>query len=324
MAKQQQPETTDVFLWANQIDGMKGDLFVELFLVNKNFTPYRIRIGEELQRQLNAYFLFDVINAINTGAATGMSVRDMTFKEDADNILPRTDLSNVSRAESLVYIIEKETENIVYFVEEEHEMKRMAGIIARFTHKTDKKVKFYIAKQLQPSGVVNGGAAIQFWNDKLEIMEPEVTFKLPLDNQVLIVNNDIFAFNLSKFEKLFKFSVREQAMMEEKGKVLDQHFKLSFPDLIGEVSFLAKESATNKRKLLKVDTDNLMSQDAVIDIADNLGVELMVDDAGKIIIMDNRDLSNFLDIVNDNFVEGSSTGKHYLATSKKPFEAAGE
>ena len=36
------PETTDIFLWANNTDGVKNDLDVELFLFNKNYSQKEI------------------------------------------------------------------------------------------------------------------------------------------------------------------------------------------------------------------------------------------------------------------------------------------
>ena len=37
-------EPFDVFLWANEIDEVKNNVSAELFLFNKNYTPYKINI----------------------------------------------------------------------------------------------------------------------------------------------------------------------------------------------------------------------------------------------------------------------------------------
>ena len=44
---EQQPavEMTDIFLWANQTDARKNDLAIELFLFNKNYTPYSMPLS---------------------------------------------------------------------------------------------------------------------------------------------------------------------------------------------------------------------------------------------------------------------------------------
>ena len=38
----------DVFLWANEIDEVKNNISCELYLFNKNYTPFKIRYSEKL------------------------------------------------------------------------------------------------------------------------------------------------------------------------------------------------------------------------------------------------------------------------------------
>jgi predicted PolB exonuclease-like 3'-5' exonuclease len=128
-------ETTDIFLWANNIDGVKKELDVEFFLFNKNYTPYTTSFSNELNSQIKPLFLYDMINFVNLGAGTGLSVRDFELSEKEDDVLLRTNLENVGRAETLLHLIEHQRSDIVAFSEEEHEFKRIKGIIARFTHK---------------------------------------------------------------------------------------------------------------------------------------------------------------------------------------------
>ena len=66
-------ETTDIFLWANQTDAKKNDLQIELFLFNKNYTPYVMPLKGDVEQQLRPLFLFDYINQVNLGAGTGLS-----------------------------------------------------------------------------------------------------------------------------------------------------------------------------------------------------------------------------------------------------------
>ena len=61
-------ETTDIFLWANQTDAKKNDLQIELFLFNKNYTPYFMPLKGDVEQQLRPLFLFDYINQVNLGA----------------------------------------------------------------------------------------------------------------------------------------------------------------------------------------------------------------------------------------------------------------
>lgn len=90
MSSNEQPETTDIFLWANKTDAVKNDLRVEFFLFNKNYTPYTTTIADNLDAQIKSLFLFDVINNINLGAGTGLSVRDYELSEKEENVLLRT------------------------------------------------------------------------------------------------------------------------------------------------------------------------------------------------------------------------------------------
>ena len=69
-------QPTDIFLWANQTDARKNDLDIELFLFNKNYTPFSMPIGGSVEQQLRPLFLFDYINQVNLGAGTGLGVRD--------------------------------------------------------------------------------------------------------------------------------------------------------------------------------------------------------------------------------------------------------
>ena len=80
-------ETTDIFLWANQTDAKKNDLLIELFLFNKNYTPYFMPLKGDVEQQLRPLFLFDYINQVNLGAGTGLSVRDYELSEAEDNVL---------------------------------------------------------------------------------------------------------------------------------------------------------------------------------------------------------------------------------------------
>ena len=55
----EQPETTDIFLWANNVDGIKKELDVEFFLFNKNYTPYTTNFSSDLNAQIKPLFLYD-------------------------------------------------------------------------------------------------------------------------------------------------------------------------------------------------------------------------------------------------------------------------
>ena len=308
-------ETTDIFLWANQTDARKNDLDIELFLFNKNYTPFSMPVGSSVEQQLRPVFLYDYINQINLGAGTGLSVRDYELSEAEDNVLLRTDLDKVGRAETLIHLIEHERDDIVEFSETEHEFKRMKGIIARFSDKTNPKTVFYSVKLIAQGQVLKNTLAWEFSDGKFNTFRADVGFKLPDDNQVLIVGTDIFAFNQSKFERMFGYEYKKQVIADQKVAEIAKEYKLSFPEGL-DLNALVKERKKTINKLQKLEI-GAIKQKQVIDYADEMQLELMSDDAGAIIIMDGTDLDTFVNLINEDYVESKITGKRYEIKSKK-------
>jgi hypothetical protein len=54
--------------------------------------------------------------------------------------------------------------------------------------------------------------------------------------------------------------------------------------------------------------------------AEELDIDLMTDDNGAIIIMDDQDLTKFVNLLNEDYMESPLTGKRYEITSKKPLK----
>ena len=92
-------EPTDIFLWANQADAHKEALEVDLFLFTKGYTVYATNYAKELKAQLKVLFLYDMISQVQTGAATGMHVRDFEAAAAEENVLERTTLDKVDHAQ---------------------------------------------------------------------------------------------------------------------------------------------------------------------------------------------------------------------------------
>jgi hypothetical protein len=309
------PETTDIFLWANNTDGIKKELDVEFFLFNKNYTPYTTHFASDLNAQIKPLFLYDYINFVNLGAGTGLSVRDYEMSEGEDNVLLRTDLGKVGRAETLIHLIEHERHDIAEFSEEEHEFKRIKGIVARFTHKDSPKKAFYAIKAIQQGQVLKGATAWEFREGKFSAFTADVGLKVPADNQVLIVNKDIFAFNQNKFEKLFNYDYKKQFLADQKVEEIEKQFKLSFPDGL-DLQTLVRERKKIVNKLQKMEI-GAVSQEQAIEYADSMQLELMTDDAGAIIIMDGNDLDTFVNLINEDYITSEITGRRYEIKSKK-------
>lgn len=309
------PDTTDIFLWANNTDGIKKEIDVEFFLFNKNYTPYSTHFASELNAQIKPLFLYDLINYVNLGAGTGLSVRDYELSEGEENVLLRTDLEKVGRAETLIHLIEHERHDIVEFSEEEHEFKRIKGVVARFTHKDDPKKAFYSIKAIQQSNVLKGATAWEFREGQFGQFKADVGLKMPDDNQVLIIDKDIFVFNQSKFEKLFQYEFKKLQLADKKVEEIEKNFKLSFADGLDLPSLVReKKSVFNKLQKLEV---GQVTQEQAIEYADDMQLDLMTDDNGAIIIMDGKDLDTFVNLINEDYITSQITGKRYEIKSKK-------
>ncbi len=309
------PETTDIFLWANNTDGIKKEFDVEFFLFNKNYTPYTVNFASELNAQVKPLFLFELIGQVIMGAGTGLSVRDFELSENEENVLLRTELEKVGRAETLIHLIEHERHDIVEFSEEEHEFKRIKGIVARFTHKDTPKKAFYAIKQINQSSILKGATAWEFREGKFQSFAADAGLKIPSDNQVLIVDKDIFVFNQAKFERLFNYDYKKQAIADQKVAEIEKHFKLSFPDGL-DLQSMVRERRKTVTKLQKMEI-GAVTQEQVIEYADTMQLELMTDDAGAIIIMDGNDLDMFVNLVNEDYITSEITGKRYEIKTKK-------
>ena len=60
-----------------------------------------------------------------------------------------------------------------------------------------------------------------------------------------------------------------------------------------------------------------MPQDKLLDYADEMQLELMTDDDGSIIIMDDKDLTMFVNLLNEDYYISPVNGKRYEIKSKK-------
>lgn len=308
-------EPTDIFLWANRTDEIKKDLDVEFFLFNKHYTPYTTNFGSELNSQIKPLFLFDLINFVNLGGGTGLAVRDFELSEDEDNVLLRTNLENVGRAETMLHLIEHQRGDIVEFSEQEHEFKRIKGILARFTDKSSPDKPFYSVKLISQGNVLKGSTAWEFKDGKFGIFQAEVGVKIPADNQVLIVDKDIFIFNQSKFERLFNYDYKKQALADKKVEEIEKKFRLSFPDGL-DLQTMVRDRRKTVNKLQKVDIGDI-TQEQVVKYCDDMALELMTDDSGAIIIMDGNDLDVFVNLINEDYITAEITGRRYEVKNKK-------
>jgi len=308
-------QPTDIFLWANNTDGIKKELDVEFFLFNKFYTPYSTSFSSELNSQIKPLFLYDLINFVNMGAGTGLAVRDFELSDGEENVLLRTDLEKVGRAETLLNLIEHQRNDIVEFSEQEHEFKRIKGILARFTHKGSKDKPFYSIKLIPQGQVLKGSTAWEFRDGKFGAFQAEVGLKVPTDNQVLIVEKDIFVFDQGKFERIFNYDYKKQALADQKVAEIEKQFRLSFPDGL-DLQSMVRERKKTVNKLQKVEV-GAITQEQVVEYADQMQLEIMSDNTGAIIIMDGNDLDTFVNLINEDYITSEITGRRYEVKSKK-------
>lgn len=307
-------EPTDIFLWANQADRDKDQLDIDLFLFTKGYTVYATNYAKELKAQLKVLFLYDMISTVQTGAATGMIVRDFEAAAAEDNVLERTELEKVEHAQEVIEQIMFGEEGLEVFREGDHEFKKVKGIIARF--KKPDGEPFFIGKLLPQSQVLKGATAWMYDGDSFQPFSADAGLRITPDNQVLVAGNDCFAFSETKFIRMFGYDAKKFAVAEEKIKEIEAHFKLKFPEGM-TFDALVRDTPSLVTKLQKVDP-TVVTQDQVVEHADEMGLELMTDDAeGAIIIMDAKDAAKFVNLLNDDYVTSDMTGIKYELKGKK-------
>ena len=115
--KEESGEPFDVFLWANEIDEVKNNVSAELFLFNKNYTPYKIKYSDKLTGAVKSMFMQEAIHYILEEADKGLECREYERSDGEEKVIYRTKLSKVGRAETLIHLIENEYKDIDYFSE---------------------------------------------------------------------------------------------------------------------------------------------------------------------------------------------------------------
>lgn len=311
-------EKFDIFLWANEVDEIKNNVSVELFLFNKNYTPFKVRYSDKLTSTIKAMFMQEAIGYIIKEADKGLVCHEYEKSDGEENVVYRTALKNVGRAETLINLIEHEYKNIDTFSDNEYEFKKVKGIIAKFTYPGgDAGTKtFYIAKAIAASSALKGSSSWELNGESFEPFSAEVAIRMPDDNQVAIIEDTVVIFNQSKFEKLFQYDYKSQVIADEKAKELAEKYKLSFAEGL-TLNDLLRDRKPLVKKLQALDIAEEMSQEQLIDYADEMQLELMTDEDNSIIIMDDKDLSMFVNLVSEDYYVSPVNGRRYEIKSKK-------
>ena len=306
----------DVFQWANSVDEVKNNISVELFLFNKNYTPYKVRYSDVLMQTIRSMFMLEAVEFIIKEADKGLECREYELSGGEDKVIYRIDLEKVGRAETLIHLIENEYKDIAFFTDNEYEFKRIKGIVAKFTYPGDEGQKtFYIAKGLAASSALKGKLSWELNGESFEPLTADVAIKVPEGNETAIIDGNIVIFNQSKFEKLFQYDYKQQLISEQKAKELQDAYNLSFPEGL-TLNALLEDKKPLVKKLQAVEIGE-MKQDQLLDYADEMQLELMTDDDGKIIIMDDKDLNMFVNLLSEDYFVSPVNGRRYEIKSKK-------
>ncbi len=251
----------------------------------------------------------------------GLNVRNFEDGEAEDKVLQRTRLSNVETAKATLNWLKTQEHEIEVFVEEEHDFKRIKGAIARCTH-PELKEPFYIIKHLSATMMTKGKQAWLMRGGKFVPFDADGSLRIPADNHLLVLDHDIYVFSQAKLAQLFGYDVKKYRVALDKVKLITENFKFSFADEQSWESLMqGKKAIVNK--LQKLDPTGI-KQDELLKHAEDLDIELMTDDNGAIIIMDDKDLTKFVNLLNEDYMESPLTGRKYEITGKKPLKPSQE
>ena len=308
--------TNDIFAWANNLVGDREDYDVHLYFLNKNGIVYSINADQAVQKLATGLFLDSAIEYTLEGAANDLVVRkyEDTVKGDK-HTLAWISLEKVYRAKQAIDWIEEHSADIETFRHDEYDIKRQKGVFAKFTKPGSKT--FYVFKSFSGTAAVSNKDFVMR-GGKVSTFSDETAFKIDPSAQVVVIENDVYAFSQSKFESLFDVKPHQVTVANQNGAILDRDFKLSMPLVVQEIAILAQQNNAVLKKLADVNP-HAMSMEQALEAIDEYGVPLMLDDNGAIILMDAKDVNVLLDVIADNYLSG--VNGHYLAKSKKPFES---
>lgn len=310
-------QETDVFAWANNLLQYKEDLKIDLFLISKNYVPYRTKLADGLRGQLEPLFIDGLLEYLFEGAENGMVVRGFEEAEAEAGVLQRTQLSKVVHARETLNFIKTQEHEIEVFNDDEHDFNHMKGIVARVSH-PDMKHAVFIVKVLPRSNVMQGKTGWMLRSGKFVPFDAEAAIRIPTDNQLLILDQDMYVFSQARLKQMFSYDAKEAIIAEKKVKEVNANFRLSFPE--GQnMQTLIEGKRSIIKKLQKLNA-SAVKQEQLLEHAEDLGIDLMQDDTGAIIIMDDKDMSKFVNLLNDDYMESPLTGQRYEIIQKRPLK----
>jgi hypothetical protein len=320
--EEEQYVPTDVFAWANNLYQYKDQLQVELFLINKNNVLYRAKLEDQLRKQLQPLFITNILDFVLNGAAEGLVVRGFEEAEAEDNVLQRTQWKNVDKLVEVMHWIRTQEQEIQQFVEEEHDLKRIKAVMARCSH-PGMGDPFYIIKALPRAQMMKGEGAWMVANKVFMPFVDAVALRIPADNQLLVLGQDLYVFSQPKLKSLFGYDAKQNSIAQKKVEAIQEHYKLVFAE--GEdLQSMVKGNKALINKLQKLEITDDLKQEQVVDHSEEMDVSLLTDESGAIIIENPKDLLRFVNIINDDYVESNLTGIRYEIKNKRLLKPTGD
>lgn len=310
-------QETDVFAWANNLVQYKDELQIDLFLLDKRLMLYKTALSKELHRQLEPLFVDGILEYILSGADMGLIIRGFEKAEAEEGVLQRTQVFRVEKARDMLNFLKTQEHEIETFNDDEHDLKRIKGILARVRHPAITQT-ICIAKVLPQANVMRGKVGWMLRDSKFVPFDADGAVRIPPDNQLLILDQDIYVFNQGRLKQLFGYDAKEASIAEQKVAAIQANFRLSFAEGATMQTLAAGKPGIIK-KLQHIEP-TLVKQAQLMEHAEELGIDLMQDDSGAIIIMDGKDLDKFVNLLNDDYVESNLTGQRYEIIRKKPIK----
>jgi hypothetical protein len=174
--------------------------------------------------------------------------------------------------------------------------------------------QFYIIKSLAAGTALRDKTGWELRGETLEPFSADVGLSVPSGNEVVVADGRVLIFNRPKFERLFQYDVQTELKASKQARELMEKYKLSLAEGL-QLEDLLKDNKSLVSKIDKLESD--IPQGKVIDYADEMQLELMADEQGKIIIMEQKDLSTFVNLLNEDYYVSPVTNRRYEVKSKK-------
>lgn len=304
----------DIFLWSNNIVQYLESLKTDLYFFNKQYTVFKLKLGESTSRYVQPIFIDPILEAVFDGLEKGMVVRRFEDAASEDNVLQKTDTDKVDGLREVLSRIK--TGDVEAFNQENHDIKRMKGVIAYSRHQETKP--FFVIKALSAASFIKGEAAWLVQGDTFKPFDGLAGMKLPIDTQLMVIGKEVFVFKEPKLKQLFGYDVKAASIAEKKAKEIQANFTLRFPEGADMQTLLKGKTAIIK-KLQQIDP-RAVTQNALLDHAEEMGVDLMTDEQGAIIVMDDRDMTAFVNLLNEDYITSPITGERYEIIKKRPLK----